>query len=119
MGGDGGQVIDRATMVKTKGYGLTKSRNGSYANSLGEMNSYVQMIEEDRGMGTLERHRTRMSQCFLSQEALREPVVACRLGNLYNKEALIGALLSRSIPEPIAHIRALKDVKTCLITWKE
>jgi hypothetical protein len=106
-------------MVKTKGWGLTKARGGSYANSLGEMNSYVQMIEEDRGMGTLERHRTRMSQCFLSQEALREPVVACKLGNLYNKEAMIGALLNKSIPPAMSHIKKLSDVKNCLVSWKE
>merc|ERR1711974_428104 len=48
---------------------------------------------------------------------LREPVVACRLGNLYNKEALIGALLSKSMPEALDHIRQLKDVKQCRLTW--
>merc|ERR1719206_503841 len=83
------------------------------------MANYVQMVTEDRGLGTLERHRTRMSLCFLSQQELRDPVVACRLGNLYNKEALIGALLNKSVPEDIGHVRALKDVKQCAITWKE
>eukprot|EP00434_Breviolum_minutum_P024748 symbB.v1.2.021858.t1/scaffold1914.1/size96239/5 len=76
MGGDGGQVIDRATMVKTKGWGLTKGSGDRYAASLGEMNSYMQMVFEDRGLGTLERHRLRMSTCMISQEALRDPVVA-------------------------------------------
>jgi len=118
MGGDGGQVIDRGTMVKTKGWGFTKSAGDRYSNSLGEMANYVQMISEDRGLGPLERHRVRMSQCWLSQEQLRDPVVVCRLGNLYNKEAIIGALLSKSIPAEIGHIRSLKDVKQCLITWK-
>ncbi|CAE7366036.1 rtf2 [Symbiodinium pilosum] len=119
MGGDGGQVIDRATMVKTKGWGLTKGSGDRYAASLGEMNSYVQMIFEDRGLGTLERHRVRMSTCMISQEALRDPVVACKLGNLYNKEAVIAALLNRKMPEDLSHIRALKDVKQCMVTWAE
>lgn len=120
MGGDGGQVIDRATMVRTKGWGLTKGAvSGSYSNSLGEMANYLQPVSEDRGMGNLERRRTRMSTCMLSQQALQEPVVACRLGNLYNKEAIIGALLSRTIPQEFGHIRALKDVKQCLLTWKQ
>eukprot|EP00429_Kryptoperidinium_foliaceum_P084215 CAMPEP_0176232130 /NCGR_PEP_ID=MMETSP0121_2-20121125/25154_1 /TAXON_ID=160619 /ORGANISM="Kryptoperidinium foliaceum, Strain CCMP 1326" /LENGTH=305 /DNA_ID=CAMNT_0017571491 /DNA_START=98 /DNA_END=1013 /DNA_ORIENTATION=+ len=119
MGGDGGQVIDRATMVRTRGWGLTKEAGGRYNNSLGEMNSYLQMVTEDRGLGSLERHRMRMTSCWLSQEALREPIVACRLGNLYNKEAVIQALLNKAIPEAISHIRALKDVKNCMITWKE
>lgn len=119
MGGDGGQVIDRATMVKTRGYGLTKESGGRYNNSLGEMNSYMQMVSEDRGLGTMERHAFRMSSCWLSQQRLQDSVVACRLGNFYNKEALINALLNKSIPQEISHVRALRDVKQCLITWKE
>eukprot|EP00929_Paragymnodinium_shiwhaense_P071552 TRINITY_DN36363_c0_g1_i1.p1 TRINITY_DN36363_c0_g1~~TRINITY_DN36363_c0_g1_i1.p1 ORF type:complete len:285 (-),score=90.63 TRINITY_DN36363_c0_g1_i1:30-884(-) len=119
MGGDGGQVIDRATMVKTKGWGLTKGAGGRYTNSLGEMSNYMQQIQEDRGLGWLERRRTRLTSCRLSQQALQDPVVACRLGNLYNKEALISALLNKSIPKDLSHIRALKDVKPAVITWKE
>mmetsp|Transcript_70507 Transcript_70507/g.131880 ORF Transcript_70507/g.131880 Transcript_70507/m.131880 type:complete len:281 (-) Transcript_70507:17-859(-) len=119
MGGDGGQVIDRATMVRTKGYGLTKGTGGRYANSLGEMANYVQMTFEDRGLGPLEKRRTRMTSCFLSQEALKDPVVACRLGNLYNKEALINAMLNRNMPSDLAHLRALKDVKECKLQWTE
>jgi hypothetical protein len=119
MGGDGGQVIDRATMVRCKGYGLTKSAGNSYANSLGEMANYVQMIVEDRGQGYLERRRTRMQNCKISQQALMDPVVACRLGNLYIKEALIGALLNKRMPPGLDHVRALKDVKNCLTTWAE
>lgn len=119
MGGDGGQVIDRATMVKTKGWGLTKGSGDRYAASLGEMNSYMQMVFEDRGLGNLERHRVRMTTCMISQQALRDPVVACKLGNLYNKEAVIAALLNRKMPEDLSHIRGLKDVKQCVITWAE
>eukprot|EP00930_Biecheleria_cincta_P006593 TRINITY_DN107630_c0_g1_i1.p1 TRINITY_DN107630_c0_g1~~TRINITY_DN107630_c0_g1_i1.p1 ORF type:complete len:276 (-),score=60.95 TRINITY_DN107630_c0_g1_i1:28-855(-) len=119
MGGDGGQVIDRATMVKTKGWGLTKSSGNRFAASLGEMNSYVQMVFEDRGLSSLEMHKARMTTCRISQQVLQEPVVACRLGNLYNKEALIGALLNRTMPEDVAHVRALKDVKQCIISWTE
>lgn len=117
MGGDGGQVIDRATMVRTKGWGLTKSAGGNYANSLGEMANYVQMVSEDTGMTVLERHQFRMTTCRLTQEPLREPVVACRLGNLYNKEAFVSALLNKTIPANLGHVNGLKDVKTCVLTW--
>merc|ERR1712129_92790 len=41
------------------------------------------------------------------------------LGNLYNKETVIGALLSKSIPAEVGHVRSLKDVKQCLLTWKD
>jgi len=121
MGGDGGQVIDRATMVKTKGWGLTKGSGNRFAASLGEMANYVQMVTEDTGMGPLERHRTIMTQCFLSQEELSSGtghVVACKMGNLYNKEAMIGAFLNKTMPAALAHIRKLSDLKTCVIEWK-
>jgi len=117
MGGDGGQVIDRATMVRTKGHGFTKDNGNGYAASLGEMANFTQMQFEDRGLGTLERHRTRMSQCWLSQDTLCEPVVVCRLGNMYNKEAFIGALLNKKLPSRLSHLRALKDVKQCTLSW--
>lgn len=118
MGGDGGCLITRADCVKTKGYGFTKS-GSRYTNSLGELANYIQMISEDSGLGPVEKHRLRMSTCFISQQDLQEPVVACRLGNLYNKEAVIGALLSKSLPSGLSHIRALKDVKHCSVTWAE
>lgn len=118
MGGDGGCFITRADCVKTKGYGFTKS-GSRYTNSLGELANYIQMVSEDSGLGPVERHRLRMSTCFISQQDLQEPVVACRLGNLYNKEAVIGALLSKSMPSGLSHIRALKDVKHCSVTWAE
>ncbi|XP_043944924.1 replication termination factor 2 [Protopterus annectens] len=53
--------------------------------------------------------------CTLSQEKLRKPVVACELGRLYNKDAVIEYLLDKSSDKPIveaaSHIRSIKDVK--------
>ncbi|KAK8810424.1 hypothetical protein WA158_006999 [Blastocystis sp. Blastoise] len=48
--------------------------------------------------------------CALSGEELSEPIVACELGYLYNKEAIINALIDKSLPEEFSHIRKLKDV---------
>lgn len=45
-------------------------------------------------------------------QPLQPPLVACELGNIFNKEALLTALLDRGLPEDLAHIRGLKDVKT-------
>ena len=51
--------------------------------------------------------------CAISSQTLREPIVACYLGNLYNKESVIEALLDRSkMPELAIHIRSLK-VRMC------
>lgn len=60
-----------------------------------------------------------MSQCYISQQPLRDPVVACRLGNLYNKEAVINALLNKAMPKSLPHIKALKDVKVCQLSWAD
>lgn len=52
------------------------------------------------------------SYCFLSQELLREPIVVCALGHLYNKTAIIEKLLNKNgeISEK-GHIKGLRDVR--------
>ena len=51
----------------------------------------------------------RWRHCAISSQRLRQPVVACGLGKLYNKEAVIEALLDRSkMPDDAAHIKSLK-----------
>lgn len=55
--------------------------------------------------------------CNISQTPLHDPVVACGLGRLYNKDALIMALLDKTmLPETAAHIKSLKDVKELKLT---
>jgi len=55
--------------------------------------------------------------CAISQEPLREPVVACRLGILYNKEALILKMLEKTLDADLfGHIRTLRDVVQCKFT---
>ncbi|GMF12557.1 unnamed protein product [Phytophthora lilii] len=60
----------------------------------------------------LEKART----CALSSEPLQEPVVACRLGNLFNKQTVLEHLLAKSMPERFQHITSLKDVVTCRVS---
>uniref|UniRef100_A0A8C1KAU9 Replication termination factor 2 n=1 Tax=Cyprinus carpio TaxID=7962 RepID=A0A8C1KAU9_CYPCA len=58
--------------------------------------------------------------CALSQEKLKRPIVACELGRLYNKDAIIEYLLDKSAERPnsevVAHIRSIKDVKELNLT---
>ncbi|XP_067856831.1 replication termination factor 2 [Heptranchias perlo] len=68
----------------------------------------------------------RWNYCAISQAPLRKPIVACELGRLYNKDAVIEYLLDKSpekcIIETAAHIKSLKDVKELNLTdnpaWK-
>ncbi|RMB95878.1 hypothetical protein DUI87_27992 [Hirundo rustica rustica] len=52
--------------------------------------------------------------CALSQEKLRRPIVACELGRLYNKDAIIEYLLDKSPDktpmESASHIKSIKNV---------
>lgn len=50
----------------------------------------------------------RWSRCHLSGDKLVTPVVADELGFLYNKEALVRALLNKTMPASLAHITGLK-----------
>ncbi|XP_038057450.1 replication termination factor 2-like [Patiria miniata] len=54
--------------------------------------------------------------CAISQERLRQPIMACELGRLYNKESLLEYLLDKSTCDSAQHIRGLKDVKELNMT---
>merc|ERR1712025_297994 len=51
--------------------------------------------------------------CAITQQALTKPIVACEMGRLYNKAAVLELLLSRdrsSAPARTGHIEKLKDI---------
>lgn len=51
----------------------------------------------------------RWKHCSITQESLQTPIVACGLGRLYSKDAVIEALLDRAnLPETAQHIKSLK-----------
>lgn len=54
--------------------------------------------------------------CAVSNEELRDPIVACELGHLYNKEAVLLALLERTLNPAFQHIRGMKDLIACRFT---
>ena len=59
----------------------------------------------------------RWRHCSIKQLPLQPPIVACGLGRLYSKEAVLEGLLDRStLPESAVHIKNLKDVKTLNLT---
>ncbi|KAM6927248.1 replication termination factor 2 [Xenentodon cancila] len=62
----------------------------------------------------------RWKYCALSQEKLKRPIVACELGRLYNKDAIIEYLLDKSAERPnteaVVHIRGIRDIKELNLT---
>uniref|UniRef100_A0A1B6CZ21 Replication termination factor 2 n=1 Tax=Clastoptera arizonana TaxID=38151 RepID=A0A1B6CZ21_9HEMI len=86
MGCDGGTIPKRDELVKTK--------------------KKPEKKDKDAELSFRWRH------CSLSQQPLQKPIVACGLGKLYNKVAVLEALLDRNnIPDVAKHIKSLKDVK--------
>ncbi|MQL96884.1 hypothetical protein Taro_029565 [Colocasia esculenta] len=57
-----------------------------------------------------ETRLTKWTTCALSFEPLAPPCVMDRLGNMFNKERLVEALLGKKVPKAFAHIRGLKDM---------
>lgn len=85
MGNDGGSIPKRAEMVKTK----------------------TKQVQSDDPEEML---KAKWTCCYLSKEPLERPVVACGLGRLYNKEAVVKYLLNRESNPEMQHITSLKHV---------
>mmetsp|Transcript_13322 Transcript_13322/g.19444 ORF Transcript_13322/g.19444 Transcript_13322/m.19444 type:complete len:224 (+) Transcript_13322:19-690(+) len=84
MGNDGGSIAKRSEVVLQK-KPKKKTHRSAMRSSAGKL-------------------------CFLTQEPLKSPVV-CKLGNLYNKEALVEALFNKTLPKAFRHIASPKDFK--------
>lgn len=87
MGGDGGSIPTRCELVKLKKAAEVKNK--------------------DQHMVGKWQH------CALSGQTLAKPIMSCRLGRLYNKEAVIETLLDKSIK---SHIKKLSDVVELKLT---
>jgi len=96
MGCDGGTIPTRDELVKTK----------------------KRPEQKDRDAQRLFQWR----HCHLTQEPLAKPIVACGLGRLYNKEAVIKKMLDdkkkaeKEIDAKHAHVRSLKDIRELQLT---
>lgn len=86
MGNDGGSIPGRQDLVKSK-----KRRRHS---------DTEEIVKQSKS-----------KYCSLSKETLKKPIVGDKLGQIYNKTAIIKALIEKNLPETFNHISSLKDVK--------
>jgi len=87
MGCDGGTIPKRHELVRLKQKAEVKDKDSDRA--------------------------TLWTLCSLTSVPLSEPVVACQLGRLYNKDAVIEYLLDKeSQLEKMAHVKNLKSIST-------
>ena len=103
MGGDGGSCVSRIDMVRTKGYA---SAQRSSQGAMGYQPNGMRRVAGEE-IDLKELRRDKMSTCALTGEKLEKPIVACRVGKLYNKESVVRALLAK---KELEYISSLKDV---------
>jgi len=86
------------------------NKMGCDGGSIPRRDELVKLKKKAEKVDPTEIERIKWFTCALSHERLKDPIVACELGHLYNKEAVIRALLEKSIDEKFSHIRSLKDL---------
>lgn len=84
MGADGGSIPTRCELVKMK--------------------------KAPEKLDQTEVNRVKFAVCAISKEPLREPIVACPLGSVLNKESVLKGLIEKSLPDEFLHIKSIKDV---------
>lgn len=94
MGGDGGVVANSRQFVR----GIKQADTA--AESVDQRDKQIR----------------RSVSCAQSSKTLNEPIVLCQLGNLYNKEDMLCALIDKTLSSGLAHIRGLKDLKEIKLT---
>jgi hypothetical protein len=82
MGCDGGSIPKRTEIVKEK--------------------------KKEERPDQKELIRMKSFSCALTKETLRNPVVSCELGYLFNKEAILNQIIERKLPKEYKHIKSLK-----------
>jgi len=92
MGGDGGSTTTSRKFIR------------------GQEEKKVDEGKEDN----LQR-KYRSQTCALSSLPLSEPIVACQLGNLYSEEAVLEALLDKSLQKTHSHIRGMRDIRRLIL----
>jgi hypothetical protein len=115
MGCDGGSIVGRSELVKTK---KTESTDGTHYFSEFIVHVSGSLIRSTSS-GKHEANFSRWRSCTFSQEILAAPVVCDDLGNLFNKSALIEALIAKALPPMLSHIRGLRDVFAVTLRAKE
>eukprot|EP00124_Ichthyophonus_hoferi_P001666 Ihof_evm6s93 gene=Ihof_evmTU6s93 len=94
MGADGGTMPTRDEMIKMK--------------------KKAKKVDKDVDI------EARWRRCYLSAAILKEPIVACGAGRLYNKDTIIEYLLDKAKfldqATLVKHIRGLKDIVTLNLT---
>jgi hypothetical protein len=98
MGGDGGVLPTGRKFIRACGFGKS-----------------VEDKKED-GRNVTRAQVMRTTICAQSSKRLVDPIIACEMGNLYSKEAMLTAFIDKTLNPLYSHVRGMKDVKTLKLT---
>ena len=90
---------------------------GNDGGSIPDRTSQIRVRKRKKRINKVEIQKSKSNLCSMTKERLRKPIVADRLGQLYNKTSVIEYLLNKNKPQGFEHIKSLKNVKElkCLI----
>jgi len=92
MGLDGGSIPSRADILRRSSWRLANAKNVARSTRGGQIGELV-VEGEQSATQKLELLKIKWTICALSGLPLREPIVACELGKIYNRESVIEFLL--------------------------
>ncbi|KAJ8611968.1 hypothetical protein CTAYLR_004348 [Chrysophaeum taylorii] len=110
MGGDGGVIAVQRDFMRGTYTSAHKKRAWAGGQNFGAGTTGG---DAEEGVDPRRVRASRVRTCALSGEQLSTPIMACELGNLYNKLAILSALSERTLPDHLAHIRGLRDLVDC------
>ena len=95
MGLDGGTIITRSDILRGQSWDVADADGGASTSTRGgQLNDAF--VHKRRRLDRTSQRAVDWSTCALSGEALREPVVCCVLGRLYNRERALEHVLTRN-----------------------
>jgi hypothetical protein len=98
----------------TLGLGVGVGGGGGVGGATGaeSRDCYLSMYAEKKNdkVDPNEIRLAKFSNCALTSEPLKPPCVVDLLGNIYNKEAVLHALVTKSMPKRLGYIKGLKDL---------
>ncbi|CAG9466777.1 unnamed protein product [Pedinophyceae sp. YPF-701] len=109
-------MFDADGLANVEVVGRLRGGGGDGGTTGAESRSSYLAMYKNKKVGETDKNEERIARwtrCQLSHEELSEPVVCDDIGSLYNKDAVIRALLAKAVPPHLAHLslKTIFDVK--------
>lgn len=90
---------------------------GNDGGSIAKRRDLARSQKKTKRLDKAAKRTIKASICCISAEPLQKPVVACRLGKLFSKEAILEAMVGKSKKmKEFGYIKGLKDLKEVKLT---